>query len=65
MSSSLPPLMDKGDRLVWSANEKASLFSVQFDAQQCCDRFQQLHSCDSSTVLCSVASSLALFVVCL
>ena len=34
-SSSLPPLADRGRELVWSADEKASLFSAHFDAKLC------------------------------
>ena len=40
-SSSLPPLIDKGGKLVWSAEEKASLFLAHVDAKQCRDRFQR------------------------
>ena len=53
-SSSLPPLADRGDKLVWSADEKASLFSAHFDAKHCRDSFQQPHSCDHFSALCSV-----------
>ena len=55
VSFSLPTFVDKGGRLAWSADEKASLFSAHFDDKQCRDGFQQLHSCDPSPVLCSVA----------
>ena len=50
-SSNLPSLVDRGGKLVWSADEKASLFSAHFDAKQCRDGF---HSCDpfSSIVFC-------------
>ena len=34
-SSSLPSLVDRPGKLVWSAEEKASLFSVHFHAKQC------------------------------
>ena len=47
-SPSLPRLVDRGGRLVWSAEEKASLFSAHFDAKQWRDSFQQPHSCDPS-----------------
>ena len=52
---SLPPLVDRGGRLVWLAEEKASLFSAHFDAKQCRGSFRQPHFCDLSPVLCSVA----------
>ena len=55
-SSSLSTLLDRGGELVWSADEKASVFSAHFDAYHCRDSFQKLHSCDPSPVLCSVAS---------
>ena len=58
-SSSLPPLADRTGKLVWSADEKASLFSAHLDAKrfkiQCRDIFQQSHSCAPSLVLFSVA----------
>ena len=54
-SSSLPPLVDRGVRLIWSADEKVSLFSPHFDAKQCRVGFQQPHPCHPSSVLCSVA----------
>ena len=54
-SSSLPLLVDRGGRLVWSADEKASLFSSHFDAKQCTDSFHQPYSCETCLVLCSVA----------
>ena len=54
-SSSLPPLVDGRDRPVWSAYEKALIFSAYFDAKQCRDSCQQSHSCDLSPVLSSVA----------
>ena len=31
------------------------MFSAHFDAKQCRNSFQQLHACDPSPVLCSVA----------
>ena len=34
-SSSLPPLSDREAKLIWSADEKASMFSAPFDAKQC------------------------------
>ena len=58
-SSSLPPLVDRGVRLVWSADEKASLFSAHLDAKQYRNSFQQPHSCDSSPVMCSIAFRLS------
>ena len=54
-NSRLPPLLDKESRLVWSVDEKASLFSAHFEAKQCRDSFQQPHSCDPTPVLYSVA----------
>ena len=51
----LPPLVDREGNLVWSADEKAFLFSAHFDAKQCRDSFQQSHFCDPFLVLCSVA----------
>ena len=54
-SSSLPLLVDSGGRLVLSAEEKATLFSVHFDATQCRNSFQQWHSCDPCPVLRSVS----------
>ena len=53
-SSSLPPLLDRGVRLIWSADEKVSLFSANSNAKQCRDSLQQPHSWDSFPVLCSV-----------
>ena len=53
-SSSLTPLVERRGRLVWSADEKASLFSTHFDAKQYRDSFLQLHSCNPFPVLCSV-----------
>ena len=53
-SSSLPPLIDRGGKLVWSAVEMASLFSAHSDSKQRRDHFQQLHSFAPSPVLCSV-----------
>ena len=38
-SSSLPSFVDRKDKRVWSADEKASLFSVLFDAKQGRDSF--------------------------
>ena len=40
--SSVPPLVNRGGKLVWSAEERVSLFSVHFDAKQCRDSFQEL-----------------------
>ena len=54
-SSSLPPLVDRGVRLVLAADEKVSLCSAHFAAKQCRDSLQQPHSCGLSLVLCSVA----------
>ena len=54
-SSSLSPVVDKGSKLVWSPDEKASLFLVYFDAKQCRDNIQQPHSCDPYLTLCSDA----------
>ena len=51
----LPPLIDRGGKLVWSTDEKVTLFYAQFGAKQCRDAFQQPQSCDPSSVLCSVA----------
>ena len=39
-SYSLPSLLDSESKLVWSAEEKASLFSAHFDAKQCSDSYQ-------------------------
>ena len=39
VNSSLPPLVDRGGRLLWSADQKASLFSAHFDATQCSNHF--------------------------
>ena len=55
-SSSLPPLLDRGGKLVRSTDEKSSLLSAYFDTKQCRDSFQQRHSYDPSPLLCSVAS---------
>ena len=54
-SSSLPPLADRGGKLLWSADGKASLFLVHFNVKQCRDSFQQPRYGDPSPVLCSVA----------
>ena len=54
-NSGLPSLVDRGGKLVWSTDEKASLFSVYIGANQCIDSFHQPHSCDSSPIPCSVA----------
>ena len=54
-SSCFPPLVDRVGKLVWSADKKASLFSVHFVAKQFRDGFHLPHSCGSSPVLCSVA----------
>ena len=51
----MPPLVDRGGRLVWSENEKASLFSGHLDAKRCRNNFYKPHSCDPSPVLCIVA----------
>ena len=61
VSSSLPLLVDRRGKLVWSADEKASLFSTHFHAKQCRDGFHQPHSCDPSPVLCSVAFQSSFF----
>ena len=53
--SSLPPLLDRRGRLVWSANGKAFVFSAHFDAKLCRNSFQQQQSRDSCPVLRSVA----------
>ena len=55
VSSSLPPLLDRGGNLVWSADEKTPLFSSHFDAKQCRNSFQKPYSCDSCTILSYVA----------
>ena len=34
-TSSLPLLVDRGGKLIWSAEENASLFSAHFDAKLC------------------------------
>ena len=47
-------MVDMGGKLVWSADEKTSLFSEHYAAKQCRDGFQQPYSCDPSLVLCSV-----------
>ena len=54
-ASSLPPSSNRRGRLIWSADEKVSLFSVHFDGKQCRDCFQNPDSSDLSPVLCSVA----------
>ena len=64
VSSSFPPLLDRGGRPVWSVDEKASLFSAHFAAKQCTDSLQQLYSCDPCPVFCSVAFRPTLFAVC-
>ena len=56
-SSNLPPLVNMRGRLVSSADEKASLFSVHYDAKHCRDSFQEPYSCHPCPVLCSVAFS--------
>ena len=48
---------------MWSACDKASLFSAHFDAKQCRNRFRQPHSCDPFPILCSVAFQSILFAV--
>ena len=40
-SFNLSPLVNRGGKLIWSADEKASLFSAYFDAKQCSGIFQQ------------------------
>ena len=55
MSSSLPPVMDRGGWLVCSADEKASLFPAHFEAKQCRNSFQQPYSCGHCSMLRSVA----------
>ena len=45
------------------ADEKVSMFLAHFDAKQYRDSFQQPHSCDPSSVLCSVAFRSSFFVV--
>ena len=55
VSSSSPPLADRGGNLVSSADEKASSISAHYDAKQCRDSFKQPHSCEPSPVLYSVA----------
>ena len=47
-------MVEWGGKLVWTADEKASLFLAHFDAKQSRDSFQLPHSCDPSPVLCSV-----------
>ena len=54
-NSSLPPLVDRRGRLVWSAGENVFLFSAHVDAKQWRDSFQQPHSCEPFSVLNSVA----------
>ena len=54
VSSSLPPLLDRGGRLVWSADEKTPLFSAHFDAKQFRSSFQQPYSCARCQILRSV-----------
>ena len=54
-SLNLLPLGDRRGKLVWSAEEKASLFSAHFDAKQNRDSFQQPQACDPSPVICFVA----------
>ena len=53
-SSSLPSLVSRRGRLIWSAAAKASLISAHFDAKHCRDSLEQPHSSDPSPVLCSV-----------
>ena len=36
--SNWPPMVNSGSRLVWSADEKALLFTAHFDAKQCRNR---------------------------
>ena len=54
-SSRLPPLIDRGGKLARPADKKASFFSTPFCTKQCRERFQRIHSCDPSLVLCYVA----------
>ena len=61
-NSSLPPLVDRRGMLVWSADKKASMFSAQFGAKQCTDRFQRRILVILAVLL---PSDPALFVVCL
>ena len=53
-STSLPPLLDRGGKLVWSAEEKVSLFSADVNAKQCRGSFQKPQACEPSPVLYSV-----------
>ena len=46
--------MDRGDRLVLSAEKKTPLFLANFKGKQSKNSFQQPHSRGSSIVLCSV-----------
>ena len=54
-SSNLPPLVERRVKLVWSADEKVSLFSGYFDAKQYRDSFQQPYCCDFFPVMCFLA----------
>ena len=49
------PFVDKERRLVWLADELASLFLTHFDVKQCRDSFSKPLSCNPLQVLCSVA----------
>ena len=49
-SSSLAPLVNKEGKLIWSADEKVSLFLTHFDVKLCRDSYQQPYSCDPSLV---------------
>ena len=60
-SSSLSPLLDRGGRLVWSADEKTQLFSAYLYAKQCRNIFQQPYPCDRCPILRSVACRLPLY----
>ena len=51
----MPPLVDRKGKLVWSVDEKASMFSAYFDAKQCRESFLQPYFCGPFSVMCSVA----------
>ena len=55
VSSNLPHVVDREERLVWSAEENALLFSARFDDKQCSNSFQQPCSCDRCSMLRFVA----------
>ena len=63
-SSSLPPLMDRGGRLVWSADEMASLFSAHSDAKQCRGSFNSLILVTFFRYCVLLPSRLALYNIC-